>query len=295
MDSREDTNHAGDGIRPETQIGFVGFGAMGSALAEAFVKSNVCTLKQIIAYDPMETLRTMCAQKGYNFVESAKEVAVKSDVIFLAVKPQALHKLASQLGDVGHSVFRGVNQHNKLIISIIAGVTIRQLQQCLQSEATPVARVMPNTPCLIGKGASAFDVSSDAAARHIKIVNQLMSSVGVVHRVSEQQLDAVTGLSGSGPAYVYTMIEAMCDAGVLKGLPRDVARSLAVNTVLGSALLVDQTGEHTAMLRDKVTSPGGTTIAGVAALEANGFRHAVMSAVDAATRRSAELGATQNT
>eukprot|EP00922_Rhytidocystis_sp_ex-Travisia-forbesii_P046848 GHVS01069830.1.p1 GENE.GHVS01069830.1~~GHVS01069830.1.p1 ORF type:complete len:185 (-),score=20.72 GHVS01069830.1:4-558(-) len=177
----------------------------------------------------------------------------------------------------------------RLDVSICAGVSIGKLKTGLR-EGLQVVRVMPNTACTVLQSATAFCASENVSLANKEIAVTLLETLGVVHEVSEYQLDAVTGLSGSGPAYVYTMIEAMSDAGVLKGLPRDVATSLAVHTIAGACTMVKESGKHPAQLREMVTSPGGTTIAGVAALEKHGFRHAVISAVDAAASRSAELG-----
>jgi pyrroline-5-carboxylate reductase len=176
----------------------------------------------------------------------------------------------------------------KLIISIAAGVPLAKLTVGLKTER--VARVMPNTPALVGKGASAYALASGASTADGQLVGQLLGAVGLAFLVDEKHLDAVTGLSGSGPAYVYVMIEALADGGVKMGLTRDVALALAAQTVRGSAEMVLTTGEHPAALKDKVASPGGTTIAGLAALEDRGLRSALIAAVEAATKRSIELG-----
>jgi len=176
-----------------------------------------------------------------------------------------------------------------LVISIAAGVTIQTLADELGS-AVRLVRVMPNTPCLVGASATGYSPGLTATQADVELVGKLFSAVGKAYRVSEPLLDAVTGLSGSGPAYVYLMIEAMADGGVRCGLPRDVAQSLAAQTVLGAAKMVLETGQHPAALKDAVASPGGTTIAGLQVLERAAFRAAAIDAVEAATRRAQELG-----
>ena len=177
---------------------------------------------------------------------------------------------------------------DKLIVSIAAGLRIAALSGLFGNDLRLV-RVMPNTPCLVGQGACGFCLSEQATDADAELVERLLTAVGIAFRVEERLLDAVTGLSGSGPAYVYMMIEALSDGGVRMGLPRNVATALAAQTVRGAAQMVLATGEHTGALKDKVASPGGTTIAGIQALEAAGLRAALMSAVEAATRRSIEL------
>ena len=176
-----------------------------------------------------------------------------------------------------------------LIVSIAAGVSLQQLADGLGSDRRLV-RVMPNTPCLVGASASGYAPAATATAEDINLVDRLLNAVGRAFRLPESLLDAVTGLSGSGPAFVYVMIEALSDGGVRVGLPRDVATALAAQTVFGAAKMVLETGSHPAMLKDMVTSPGGTTIAGLQALENGGVRAALIDAVEAATKRSVELG-----
>ncbi len=210
------------------------------------------------------------------------QVATQQDVLFLAVKPQ---QIAQALGNL-----RGKVGPGKLVVSIAAGVRLATLAEGLGNTAVPLVRVMPNTPCLVGQGASAYCLGSHATEEHGRLVKQLLEAVGIAFPVDEKLLDAVTGLSGSGPAFVYVMIEALSDGGVRMGLPRNVATALAAQTVRGAAEMVLRTGEHPGVLKDRVTSPGGTTIAGIQALEAGGLRAALMAAVEAAARRSAELG-----
>jgi pyrroline-5-carboxylate reductase len=202
-------------------------------------------------------------------------------VLVLAVKPQTM---AAVLAEVRPTV-----SPRHLVVSIAAGVTLGQLAAGLGPDARLI-RVMPNTPCLVGASAAGFAAGPAATADDVALVARLFGAVGKAFAVPEHLLDAVTGLSGSGPAFVYVLIEALADGGVRVGLPRDVALALAAQTVLGSAKMVLETGTHPAALKDAVASPGGTTIAGLHALERAGFRAAAMDAVEAAARRAAELG-----
>ena len=269
------------------KIGFIGAGQMAQALAAGIAGGDQPV--EFLIHDPAETARAAFGARVDSVETAAKivvaknnsEVLANSKVVFLAVKPQSL---TAALADVDPAE----TSDKVLVVSILAGVKIDKIKE--QTGAVRVIRVMPNTPCLIGSGASAMAGAADTNEPDLELVQSLMSKVGLVERVSESQLDAVTGLSGSGPAFVLTMIEAMIDGGVLTGLPRDVARRLAIQTVLGSAQLALETGEHPAALRDRVTSPGGTTIAGMKALDQNGFRQAVQSAIESATERSRELG-----
>lgn len=212
--------------------------------------------------------------------ESNPAVFETAELVVLAIKPQYA---ADALSEIVKS-----QQNKPLVVSIMAGVPIEQLKKMVGSER--IVRVMPNTPCLIGAGASAMAAGPDASDADLQQVSELLSCVGSVAQVPETMLDAVTGLSGSGPAYVFTFIEALIDGAVMMGMPRDTATDLAIQTVIGSAELVKQSGQHPAVLRDQVTSPGGTTIAALKSLQRNGFHDAVMSAVCAATERSRELG-----
>jgi pyrroline-5-carboxylate reductase len=207
-------------------------------------------------------------------------VIEQADIVVLAVKPQHLANVARELG--------GLNHPHKLLISLLAGVRIQTLCEVLRHQR--VIRVMPNTPCLVGSGASAYALGPEASAADGRRVAEMLGAVGLAVEVDEKLMDAVTGLSGSGPAYIYTVIEALSDGGVRAGLPREIATRLAAQTVLGAAQMVLSTAEHPAVLKERVTSPGGTTIAGLQALERAGVRAAFMGAVEAATQRSIELG-----
>ena len=256
---------------------------MATALAKGFIAAGTITPSAMIASDVYAAAgERFLAQTGARFVDSNREVAAHANVLFLAVKPQQMSQVLADLREA-------VRSHH-LIVSIAAGVSLKTMTTNL-SEGTRLIRVMPNTPCLIGSGASAFSRGVHATADDAALVQSLLSNVGLAVEVPEKLLDAVTGLSGSGPAYVYQMIEAMSDGGVRMGLPRDIATKLAAQTVLGAAQMVITTGQHPGSLKDAVTSPGGTTIAGLHALERGGLRGILMNAVEAATERARQLDA----
>jgi pyrroline-5-carboxylate reductase len=263
-------------------IGFIGAGQMAKALAQGFVTTDLVPAQRIVACDPVPTARDSFSTtvSGSVIASTNEQVVAQSNVVFLAVKPQSMSTVFHELA--------GKCSSEKLIVSIAAGVPLVKLTAGLKTQR--VARVMPNTPALIGKGASAYALGSGASSADGQLVGQLLGAVGQAFLVDEKHLDTVTGLSGSGPAYVYIMIEALADGGVKMGLPRDVAMALAAQTVCGAAQMVLTTGEHPAALKDKVASPGGTTIAGLAALEDRGLRAALIAAVESATKRSIELG-----
>ncbi|MGE3316789.1 MAG: pyrroline-5-carboxylate reductase [Planctomycetaceae bacterium] len=269
-------------IDKTTHVGFIGAGRMATALARGLVSSGFIPVGHISASDVVaDACKRFTEETGALAVGSAADVVKRSNVIFLSVKPQ---QMAGVLADL-----QPMLDPSHLVISIAAGVTLSTLAKGLGSR-TRIVRVMPNTPCLVGQGASAYSLGEAATGDDGALVQKMLSTVGVAVTVPEKLLDAVTGLSGSGPAYVYQIIEALSDGGVLAGLPRDVATKLAAQTVLGSAQMVLETGEHPGALKDAVASPGGTTIAGLQALEAGGLRAALMNAVAKATARSIELG-----
>jgi pyrroline-5-carboxylate reductase len=263
-------------------IGFIGAGQMATALGRGFVRAGLVDPQKLLAADPAaEARQRFAAATGAKATADNAEVAGRADLIFLAVKPQQIRTV---LGDLEGKVA------GKLLVSIAAGIRLDVLSEELGPHAR-VVRVMPNTPCLVGQGACGYCLGLKATEEDGRLVDQLLRAVGVAFPLSEKLMDAVTGLSGSGPAFVYTIIEALSDGGVRMGLPRNVATALAAQTVRGAAEMVLASGEHTGVLKDRVTSPGGTTIAGIQALEAGGLRAALMAAVEAATRRSIELGA----
>ena len=262
-------------------VGFIGAGQMATALGQGLVKASLTSAEKLLAGDPAAEARDRFARAtGGKTTADNLEVAAAADVVFLAVKPQQMGKLLSQLhGRIGP---------RKLVVSIAAGIRLAVLAEGLGPEVRLV-RVMPNTPCLIGRGASAYCLGDRATPQDGDLVRQMLGAVGVAFPVEEKLMDAVTGLSGSGPAFAYVMIEALADGGVRMGLPRHVALALAAQTLLGAAEMVLTTGDHPGVLKDRVASPGGTTIAGLQALEAGGLRAALIAAVEAATRRSVEL------
>ncbi|UCE82901.1 MAG: pyrroline-5-carboxylate reductase [Deltaproteobacteria bacterium] len=264
------------------KVGFIGGGNMGEALIKGLLGSGRLDAQQILVSDISQDRRHYL-QGTYQLSTFGDngEVAGSSDVIVLAVKPQ---QMANVLADISARI-----EHLPLVISIAAGVTIATLERGLGKPA-PVTRVMPNTPALILTGASAIAGGTHANSDHIAMTRMLFEAVGLVVEVDEAHMDAVTGLSGSGPAYVYLFIESLIDAGVSMGLSRPVARDLAVQTTLGAAKLAADSESHLAALKDQITSPGGTTIEGLAVLERQGMRGILMDAVAAATRRSKELG-----
>lgn len=262
-------------------IGFIGGGNMGEALIKGLIKSAV-PAQNIRVAEPNEARAHQLTERyGVICSSDGGEVVRQSDLIVLAIKPQIVPVVLPAIA--------GAFDDSKLLVSIAAGVTTASLEAYFQG-APRVVRVMPNTPALAGAGAAALCSGKNATKDDLSTAVHLFEGVGTVHVVSEAQLDAVTGLSGSGPAYVYMVIEAMAAGGVLEGLPMDTALALATQTVLGTAQLVKESGEHPAVLRDKVCSPGGTTIAAVKELEEKGLRAALIKAVSKATKRSRELG-----
>ncbi len=255
---------------------------MARALASGFVRDGLVEANNIRVADVVAAANAAFVEQipGATICEYNADVVEAADVVFLAVKPQNVRHVAPGVCESFDA--------SKLLVSICAGVTMQSLESLFRT--TRVVRVMPNTPCLVGAGASAFCCATGTTDEDAELVRQLLAAVGEVVQLDEKHMDAVTGLSGSGPAFVYQVIEALADAGVRMGLTRDVAQRLATQTVLGAATLVRDTGEHPAVLKDRVASPGGTTIAGLTALEAAGLRGALMEAVAAATQRSAELG-----
>ncbi|CAL1133047.1 unnamed protein product [Cladocopium goreaui] len=264
-------------------IGFLGGGQMCEALLGGLLAQGTTEGAKVLVSEPLEARRKYLEQKfSVKTTESNSEVVTtmgKGGVVVLAVKPQVA---AAALNGLTMSP-----ETSPLFISIMAGVTIAKL---MDMGVKRVARTMPNTPSLVGLGASAYVLGPGASSSDGAIVERVMSAVGLCEKLGDEKLlDAVTGLSGSGPAYVYMMIESMADGGVKNGLPRDVALRLAAQTVLGSAKMT-QGEKHPAQLKNAVESPGGTTIAGTATLESLGFRHSVISAVTAAKERATELG-----
>jgi pyrroline-5-carboxylate reductase len=264
-------------------LGFIGAGRMATALGKGCVAAGLLQARSVLASDPVEGAREKFAAElpGANVVTDNAAVLSGAETIVLAVKPQMMKQV---LGDIRPNV---KPQH--LLVSIAAAVTLARLAEGLPP-GTRLIRVMPNTPCLVGLGASCFSRGASTTAEDAAVVERLLESVGKAYEVQELQLDAVTGLSGSGPAFVYTAIEALAAGGAAMGLSDKLALELASQTAAGAAAMVLQTGLSPAELREQVTSPGGTTLAGLKALEERDGTGAFRAAVEAATRRSIELG-----
>lgn len=261
----------------------MGAGRMATALARGLVRAEMVPASAIVASEPsLEAQQAFSREVPGAVVEADIAPLVgQTDVVFLAVKPQ---HIGAALDALRESI-----RSDALVVSIAAGVTIQRMADALPP-GQRIVRVMPNTPCLIGKGASGYSLGEHAKPVDGKLVADLLSAVGAAFEVPESSLDAVTGLSGSGPAFVYSMIEALAAGGVAVGLPAELAAELAARTAAGAAEMVLQTGETPAVLRERVTSPGGTTLAGLAVLTERKFADAIAAAVEAATKRSAELG-----
>ena len=264
------------------KIGVVGAGKIGSAIARGMIKAGLVTKDQVMASDVSDALRQAIAKElDIKIAPDNGQLCAFADVVILAVKPQIVGPVAKEIAKtLGKS---------KLLISVAAGVPISRIEAGLEKGAR-VVRVMPNISCVVGAGAAGYAGGTNASAQDLEICGSILNSFGVGLPVEEKYLDAVTGLSGSGPAYVFLFMEALADGGVQVGLTRDVALKLAMQTVYGAARMALESAKHLGELKDEVTSPGGTTIAGLYALEQRGFKGAVMEAIVNATRRSQELG-----
>ncbi|MEK7948977.1 pyrroline-5-carboxylate reductase [Luteolibacter soli] len=259
------------------KLGVIGCGKMGSALVEGAIRSGAVPAAKVSGCDAYpEAAKTFATTTGATFAESIS--ALNADTYLLCTKP---NQAEAALG--------AIPAGEALVISVAAGLSTAWLEARVPA-GVRVIRCMPNTPALVGKGAAAYCRGKAATAADAETAKLLLGSVGLAVELPESLMDAVTGLSGSGPAFVYVMIEAMADGGVRAGLPRAEAIKLAAQTVLGAAAMVLETGIHPGALKDQVTSPGGTTIAGIAELEKHGMRSAFIEAVTTAARRSAELG-----
>ena len=264
------------------QIGFLGAGKMATALARGFLRADLVLPADLLAGDPEEASRgNFTQQTGAKATAANADVLRAARILVLAVKPAQVNAALAEA--------RVAWTPEHLLISIAAGVPLSRLEAALPDGAR-VVRVMPNTPAFVGASASAYASGKSARPEDGQLVQKLFSSVGLALPIKESLLDAVTGLSGSGPAYVFLMIEALSDGGVAAGLPRDIATRLAAQTLLGSAKLLLETGLHPGALKDMVTSPGGTTIQGLHEIEKAGVRGALISAVLAATEKSRQLG-----
>ena len=263
-------------------VGFLGAGNMGEAIIKGLLQTGLVPASSIAATDARaDRLQQMASQYGIRGLQSNRELVAGSDVVILAVKPQIM---GAVLREVAPAVDRG-----RLLFSVAAGVPVAALREALGKPARLI-RVMPNTPALVLEGVTAIARADGLEAGDLELAQELFGAVGRAVVLDEDALDAVTGLSGSGPAYVAIVIESLADGGVKMGLDRATAMILATQTVLGSARLVLETGMHPGQLKDMVSSPGGTTIAGISALEEGGVRRTFIGAVERATLRSRELG-----
>lgn len=262
------------------KLGIIGGGVMGEALLSRLLSQQSYAPNSVWVGEPGGDRRTFLQQQyGVNVTADNREVMAAADVLLLAVKPQVFAAVTAGLA---------TGNVSQLVVSILAGTTLDKLEAAFPGQ--PVVRAMPNTPATVGAGMTAIAPGTHTQPQHLELAQELFAAVGDVVEVPESLLDAVTGLSGSGPGFVALVIEALADGGVAAGLPRAIAQRLALQTVRGTAELLQSSGLHPAELKDRVTSPGGTTIAGVAALEQAGLRHALIEAVRTACRRSKELG-----
>nr|WP_255699613.1 pyrroline-5-carboxylate reductase [Tychonema sp. BBK16] len=276
------------------KFGMIGGGVMGEAILSRLIAQKVYLPSEILVSEPPLQRRQFLTEKyGIGTTASNLEVAAATEVLFLAIKPQVFETVALELAVAddrkqGNNGETANTKSEALVVSILAGVPLSKLEAAFPGRG--VLRVMPNTPATVGAGMSAIAPGKLVQSADLELVTRIFQAVGEVVEVPETMLDAVTGLSGSGPGYVAILIEALTDGGVCAGLPRAIASQLALQTVFGTAKLLQETGMHPAELKDRVTSPGGTTIAGIAKLESSGFRSALIEAVKAACLRSQELG-----
>jgi pyrroline-5-carboxylate reductase len=268
------------------KLGFIGGGNMTEALLKGLLASSSVGPKDILVSDLLsDRLEYLNKEYKVKITDDSRKLVQKSDILILAVKPQVVGKVLESISDV-------VDKH-KIIISVAAGISINFIEDILDREGKnkiSVIRTMPNTPALVQEGATAICGGGHSSKLDIKIAHHIFKAIGQTVAIEETHMDAVTGLSGSGPAYIFMIIEALSDAGVKVGLSREVSNILTIQTILGSAKLARDGGKHPGELKDMVTSPGGTTISGLHMLEEGGVRTALMNAVESATQRSRELG-----
>lgn len=265
------------------RIGFLGAGKMATALAKGFLNAGLVHKKALFASDLIAASRDAFSREtGASVSASNRDVVTQATVVILAVKPDQIPEVLTEVGGQ-------LEPARHLLVSIAAGVPLGKLEG-LTPAGIRIIRVMPNTPALVGASASAFALGSHANRTDAETAQRLLGAVGIALEVKEKLIDAVTGLSGSGPAYAFLMIEALADGGVAAGLPREIAQKLAAQTLLGAARMVLETGQHPGALKDAVCSPGGTTIEGIHELEKGGVRGSLINAVRAATEKARKLG-----
>ncbi|XP_059287391.1 pyrroline-5-carboxylate reductase [Lycium ferocissimum] len=262
------------------KVGFIGAGKMAESIARGVVKSGILPANRIRTAHSGSARRTAFESIGVTVFENNNQVVEDSDVIIFSLKPQVVKNVVSQASDLGSS-------QKDLLVSVAAGLKLKDLQEWAGQGR--FIRVMPNTPSAVGEAATVFTLGEKATAEDGELISKLFGAIGKVWKADEKLFDAVTGLSGSGPAYVFLAIEALADGGVAAGLPRELALGLASQTVLGAASMVTGMAKHPGQLKDDVASPGGTTIAGIHELEKSGFRGILMNAVVGAAKRSREL------
>ena len=263
------------------KLGVIGLGKMGQAIVAGMLKKQVITPNQLMGCDASEDIRNRVSESlGIQMFSDAKKLASTCDVLLLAVKPHHIKMVCDDIYDSVHP--------NQLVISVAAAISTTYMEKRLPKDV-PVIRVMPNTPALINQGMSALCQGKSVRKHHMALAMEMFEAVGETASVDEKMMDAVTAISGSGPAYMFLMLEAMADAGLKMGLPKPLATQLAAQTMLGSAKLVMESGEMPVKLKDDVTTPAGTTIEGLVEFENNGFRSTVINAVLKAKERSEQL------
>ena len=265
-----------------TRIGFIGGGRMAEALIKGMLQTGVAGRREIMVSDVIgERVEYLESEHGIVSGKDNLDVARQSSTLFLTIKPQ---NIESVLHEIGSSV-----EPDTLVVSIVAGIATEYMESFLDSRVR-VIRLMPNTPCLVGEGITGLSLGKNGTEAEVEEVKMLTGGMSKIVWVEEKMMDGITGFSGSGPAYVYLLIEAFADGGVMAGFSREASMLLAAQTFLGAAKMVLESDEHPGRLRDMVTSPGGTAITGIFALENAGVRAALMNAVQEATKRSRELG-----
>ena len=262
------------------KIGFLGAGAMGGAILSGAIKAGVLNPADVYVADKMPAIKDKIEAMGCNYVADNETLGNTCDIVLLAVKPQYAEGALAELGNT---------MDGKAVISIMAGIKVAKIRAMIKGNFR-VLRLMPNTPALVNEGAFALDAGTDLTADEKEFAQKLFESIGIVEWMPEPLIDTACGLSGAGPAYIYLVIEALADGGVMKGLPRPTAQKLAAQTVLGAAKMVLETGEHPGKLKDNVCSPGGNTIVGVKTLEEHGVRGAFIDTVDKAVEKAKQLG-----
>lgn len=267
---------------PHGRLAFVGGGQMASAIIEGVSRSGAVSPTDIVVHDPAPAARERLATRvpGVRFVEGVAAAAAAAPIVVLAVKPQQAIGVCREIGPALGT--------DAVLVSIVAGLASRDLAHL--AGTSRVVRVMPNTPALVGRGVSVLCRTPDVPDAAARAVRELLATIGHVHEVDESLMDGVTAVSGSGPGFIALLVEAFADGGVKAGLPRPLALALAVQTLAGTAALLETTGQHPAQVKDAVSSPGGTTITGLSVLEQRGVRGAIIDAVIAAAQRSRELG-----